>query len=276
MTDDAPAGGRIRVGVTGATGKMGRVLCAAVMDDPQLELVAAVGRSRLGTPLGKVIGRGDEGPPIRSDLQALVEAGAEVAVDFTHPEAVMGNARWYLEHRLHAVIGTTGLSPADIEELRAHAEGGAANMVISPDFSPAGVIYLHIGKIAARLLDEVELFEVHPPGKAEAPSGTTVNTARALARVREGRPGSQTRSKEVVAGALGGVVDGIRVHAFRLSGAVGHEEMRFAHRGDTLTLSTTSHSREGYTAGVILAVKAVRDRPGLTWGLEPLLGFDTD
>jgi 4-hydroxy-tetrahydrodipicolinate reductase len=149
-------------------------------------------------------------------------------------------------------------------------------MVVAPDFSPAGVIYLHLGKIAARLLDEVELFEVHPPTKADAPSGTTLNTARALARVRNGRPGSQTNSREVVPHALGGVVDGIRLHAFRLTGAVGHEEMRFAHRGDTLTLSTTSHSREGYAAGVILAIKAVRDRPGLTWGLDPILGFESD
>jgi 4-hydroxy-tetrahydrodipicolinate reductase len=267
---------RIRVGVVGATGKMGRVLCAAVLDAPDLELVAAVGRSNAGTPVEKVLGRGDGGPPMRTDLQALVDAGTDVAVDFTHPDVVMPNARWYAVNKLHAVIGTTGLSPADVDELCALLAGGGSNMVISPDFSPAGVIYLHLGKIAARLLDEVELFEVHPPGKAEAPSGTTLNTARALARVRDGRPGSQTRSREVVPSALGGVVDGIRVHAFRLSGAVGHEEMRFAHRGDTLTLSTTSHSREGYAAGVILAIRAVRERPGLTWGLEPILGFESD
>jgi 4-hydroxy-tetrahydrodipicolinate reductase len=267
---------RIRVGVVGATGKMGRVLCAAVLDAPDLELVAAVGRSKAGAPIDKVIGRGDGGPPIRADLEALVDAGADVVVDFTHPDVVMPNARWYIAHKLHAVIGTTGLSTADVDELRGILGAGGSNMVISPDFSPAGVIYLHLGKIAARLLDEVELFEVHPPGKAEAPSGTTLNTARALASVRNGRPGSQTNSREVVPHALGGVVDGIRVHAFRLTGAVGHEEMRFAHRGDTLTLSTTSHSREGYAAGVTLAIKAVRDRPGLTWGLEPILGFESD
>jgi 4-hydroxy-tetrahydrodipicolinate reductase len=266
----------IRVGVVGATGKMGRVLCAAVLDAPDLELVVAVGRSNAGAPIEKVLGRGEGGPTIRTDLQALVDAGVDVVVDFTHPDVVMPNARWYTAQKLHAVIGTTGISPADVDELRELLDAGESNIVIAPDFSPAGAIYLHLGKIAARLLDEVELFEVHPPGKAEAPSGTTLNTARALARVRNGRPGSQTNSREVVPNALGGVVDGIRVHAFRLTGAVGHEEMRFAHRGDTLTLSTTSHSREGYATGVILAIKAVRNRPGLTWGLEPILGFESD
>src|SRR5690242_8236793 len=97
---------------------MGRVLCAAILDDPDLELVAAVGRTNAGTPIEKVIGRGGGGPPIQTDLAALAEAGADVAVDFTHPDVVMRNARWYAAQQLHAVIGTTGVSPADLEELR--------------------------------------------------------------------------------------------------------------------------------------------------------------
>jgi 4-hydroxy-tetrahydrodipicolinate reductase len=263
----------IRVGVVGAAGKMGRVVCAAVMADSELELVAAIDVAQLGTPIGKIIGR-DGGVPVAGKLDALVEAGAQVAVDFTHPEAVMANVRWYAGQRLNAVVGTTGIGPPELTEIRRLTAEHRVNMVVSPDFSPAGVVMLHLAKIAARHLDEVELFEIHPPAKADAPSGTTMNTARTLAKVRNGRPGTQPRSRELVPGVMGGAVDGIRVHSFRLTGAVGHEEMRFAHRGDVLTISSTSHSREGYAAGVILGIKAVGERSGLTYGLEPILGFE--
>jgi 4-hydroxy-tetrahydrodipicolinate reductase len=268
------AGDIIRVGVVGAAGKMGKVVCAAVIADPELELVAAIDVMNVGTPIEKVIGRGDGGVAIARDLDGLTRAPVQVAVDFTHPDAVMNNVRWYARNRLHAVIGTTGIGPANLDEIRRLTAEHGVNMVVSPDFSPAGVVMLHIAKIAARHLDEVELLEIHPPGKAEAPSGTTMNTARTLAKVRAGRSAPAVRSRELVTGAMGGTVEGIRVHSLRLSGCVGHEEMRFAHRGDTLTISSTSHSREGYTAGVILGIKAVRGRSGLTYGLEPILGFE--
>jgi 4-hydroxy-tetrahydrodipicolinate reductase len=263
----------IRVGVVGAAGKMGKVLCGAIIRDPALELVAAIDLVQVGTPIGKVTGHGDGGVPVAGALDALTQARAQVAVDFTHPDAVMANIRWYASHQLHAIIGTTGIGPADLIAIRQLTAEYRVNMVVSPDFSPAGVVTLHIAKIAARHFDEVELVEIHPPTKAEAPSGTTMNTARTLAKVRAGRPGTPLRSREIVQGAMGGVVDGIRVHSFRLSGAVGHEEVRFAHHGDTLTISSTSYSREGYAAGVILGIKAVSERAGLTYGLEPILGF---
>lgn len=264
----------IRVGVVGAAGKMGKAVCAAVMADPALELVSAIDLAHVGTAIGTLIGREDGGVAIVGSLAGLTQMQVQVAVDFTHPDAVMANVRWYASQHLSAVVGTTGIGPAEIEEIRRLAAQHDVSMVVAPDFSPVGAVTLHVAKIAARHLDEVELFEIHPPAKADAPSGTTMNTARALAKVREGRPGTQSRSRELVPGAMGGVVDGIRVHSFRLSGAVGHEEMRFAHRGDTMTISSTSFSREGYAAGVILAIKVVRQRSGLTHGLAPILGFE--
>jgi 4-hydroxy-tetrahydrodipicolinate reductase len=264
-----------RVGVVGATGRMGRLVCAAVVDDPELKLVAAVARSKVGSPVEEIIGRRDVGVAICDGLDALVDAGVEVAVDFTNPSVGMQHARWYLSQGLHAVMGTTGFSPADLDELEKLAQDGVGNIFVSPDFSPTGVVLLHIAKIAARWMDEVELLEIHPPTKADAPSGTTMNTARALAKLRPA--GSVTNSREAVAGARGGEIDGIRVHSIRMSGAtMGTEEVRFAHGGDTLTISASSHQREGYARMVLMAVKSVASRPGLTYGLEPLLGFDTD
>lgn len=263
-----------RVGVVGATGKMGKVVAAAVVDDADLELVAGIARSGGGTPIDVVIGRSGSGIFVSDLLDTLIDAHADVAIDFTHPDAAMENARWYLTHRIHAVIGTTGISPSGVDELRELSAATGANVVVSPDFSPTGVVMLHIAKIAARHLDELELLEIHPPTKAEAPSGTTINTARELAKIW--KPSKSAQSRELVTGARGGHVDGIRVHSIRLSGAPGAEEIRFAHRGDTLTLTATSHQREGYASGVLLAVRAVATRPGLTFGLEPLLGFDTE
>jgi 4-hydroxy-tetrahydrodipicolinate reductase len=263
-----------RVGVVGGTGRMGRLVCAAVVDDPELELVAVIARSKVGSSVEPIIGRNRVGVTICDGLEALIDAGVEVAVDFTHPSIGMHNARWYLNQGLHAVIGTTGFSPADLDEIEKLAQGRVGNILVSPDFSPTGVVMLHIAKIAARVFDEVELLEIHPPTKADAPSGTTMNTARELAKLRAAS--SVSSSREAAAGALGGEVDGIRVHSMRLSGAVmGTEEIRFAHHGDTLTISATSHQREGYARMVLLAVKSVASRPGLTYGLEPLLGFDT-
>jgi len=264
----------IRVGVVGAAGKMGKVLCAAIMSDPALELVAAIDLVQVGTPIEKLMGRGDGGVPVAGTLDGLTRARTQIAVDFTHPDAVMANVRWYANHRLHAVIGTTGIGPSDLDVIRQLTAEHGVNVVVSPVFSPAGVVMLHIARIAARHFDEVELVEIHPPAKADAPSGTTMNTARALAKVRAGKTHMQPRSREIVPGAMGGVVDGIRVHSFRLSGAVGHEEVRFANRGDTLTISSSSYSREGYAAGVILGIKAVHERPGLTYGLESILDLE--
>lgn len=265
---------KTRVGVVGASGKMGKVVCGAIVDDGDLELVAAIARSRSGSPMAAILHRDGVDLHLSDRLDALVEARVDVAVDFTHPDAAMPNARWYAAHRLHAVIGTTGISSADLDEIRDLQRGSGANVVVCPDFSRTGAVMLHIAKIAARHLSEVELLEVFPPTKADAPSGTLIQIARALAEVRGGV--GKPPSREMVTGVRGGEIDGIHAHALRLSGAPATEEIRFAHGTDTLTISMTSHQRDGFAAGAVLAVKAVASRPGVTYGLAPLLGFDTE
>jgi 4-hydroxy-tetrahydrodipicolinate reductase len=145
MTD----GATIRVGVVGATGKMGRVVCSAVLDDQSLSLVAAIGRTMVGEPFDTIVGRGT-GLVVQDRMEALLEAHADVAVDFTHPDVLMPNARWYSGRKLNAVIGTTGMREGDLDELRSLAT--SAHLIVAPDFSYAGTIMLHIARIAARTL----------------------------------------------------------------------------------------------------------------------------
>jgi 4-hydroxy-tetrahydrodipicolinate reductase len=257
----------IRVGVVGATGKMGRVVCAAVVDDPALELAAGVARHG-GSRLDGVIGRPSE-VVVSDKLEALADSGVQVAVDFTRADAVLPNARFYADHRMHAVIGTTGITADDVERIREIASESGTNVVVAPDFSYGGAVMLEMLKIAARHFPEIELIETHLPAKADAPSGTTMNTARQLAKVRREIRGSV--SKEVVPGARGGEIAGIRVHSLRLSGAPGEEEARFSRPGEMLTLRLTAFDREPFALGTLIAIKAVGSRPGLTYGLGPLI-----
>jgi len=258
----------MRVGVVGATGKMGRVVCAAVADDPALELVAGVARKASGERLGPIIDRRSD-VVVSDRLEALTDAKVDVAVDFTRAEAVIPNAKWYAAHHLHSVIGTTGITADDIEQIRALAESNGTNFVVAPDFSFGGAVMLQMLRIAAKHFPEVELIETHLPTKADAPSGTTMNTARQIAKVRPASAASV--SKEVVPGARGGEVSGVRVHSLRLSGPAGIEEARFARPGEYLTVSLTAFDRAPFALGALVAIKAVATRPGLTLGLSPLL-----
>jgi 4-hydroxy-tetrahydrodipicolinate reductase len=265
-------GAKIRVGVVGATGKMGRVVCSSVLDDQSLSLVAAIGRTRSGEPFDAFVGR-RTGLVVQDRMEALLEVQADVAVDFTHPDALMPNARWYSGRGLNAVIGTTGMREGDLDELRRLAT--SAHLIVAPDFSYAGTVMLHIARIAARFLPEIELLEVHAPTKAESPSGTTMNTARELARVRAASEPS--RSREIVAGARGGELAGIRVHSMRMNGAAGgSEEIRFSAPGESLTIVQTAHDRAAYARGVLHAIKQIKSRPGLTYGFEQLLDLGRD
>ncbi len=236
----------LRVAVLGALGRMGATTCQAVSDDPELELVAQLdaGDSREG----------------------VLDAGADVCVDFTHPDSVKGNVAWLLRSGVHAVVGTTGLTDADVAELRALT--GPANALIAPNFAVGAVLMMELARQAAVHLPHVEIIELHHDRKADAPSGTALRTASLIADARttdvtppgpEGNP------------ARGSITDDIAIHSVRLPGLVAHQEVIFGGTGETLTIRHDSIDRSSFMPGVLLAVKAVPTRPGLTVGLEHVL-----
>jgi 4-hydroxy-tetrahydrodipicolinate reductase len=272
----------VRVGVLGATGRMGRATCEAVLAAPDLELAAAVGRATgVGRPLGELVPGAPERLLVAESLSELLAAEAEVVVDFSRPEATAAAVEGLVPEGVHLVSGTTGL-PAelldDLADLAAKAEHG--NVVWAPNFALGAVLAMHFAAVAGRFYPAAEVIELHHQGKADAPSGTALRTARAIAAARRGgapvdragEPGPAA-GRESVAGARGGEVDGVRVHSVRLPGLVAHQEVIFGGQGEVLTLRHDSLERSSFMPGVLLAVREVGTRPGLTVGLEPLLGL---
>ncbi|WP_225726432.1 MULTISPECIES: 4-hydroxy-tetrahydrodipicolinate reductase [unclassified Nocardia] len=244
----------IRVGVLGARGKVGQAICAAVEAAPDLELVATV----------------DKGDA----LETFTAAGTEVVVDFTHPDVVMGNLKFLVENGIHAVVGTTGFDAARLDEVRGWlASRPQAGVLIAPNFAIGAVLSMRFAEQAARFFESVEVIELHHPNKADAPSGTAYRTAGliAAARDRAGVGRSPDATTTELEGARGADVDGVRVHSIRLAGLVAHQEVLFGTQGETLTIRHDSIDRTSFVPGVLLGVRRIADRPGLTVGLDPLL-----
>ncbi len=252
----------IRVGVLGAVGKMGRAICEGVAADPELEIVAKIDPS------------GGEG--ISTSIEALVEAGADVAIDFTQPGVAFANVTFCLEHGIHCVVGTTGMSEAELEKISELANSGSANAFVAPNFSIGAVLMMHLSVLAARHLGSCEIVEMHHNQKLDAPSGTARKTATDIAAVwkEHGRaPGGEHHpdEEEKIPGSRGGEADDIHIHSVRLRGAEAHQEVIFGAPGQTLTIRHDAMNRTSYLPGIILAVKSVASKPGLTVGLENLM-----
>ncbi|HET7489024.1 MAG TPA: 4-hydroxy-tetrahydrodipicolinate reductase [Acidimicrobiales bacterium] len=262
----------LRVGVFGAGGRMGSTVCRAVADDPDLELAAAVDPYHVGIDLRQLIGDGGVGVQIAGDADALSRAGADVAVDFTAATAARANLRWCAEHRVHAVVGTTGLTGDDLDTLRRQFVDGV-NCVVAPNFAIGAVLMMRFAELAAPWFETAEVIELHHDAKVDAPSGTAMLTAERMAAASPDWAPDPTTDM-VVPGARGGPgPGGIHVHSVRLRGLVAHQEVLLGTMGQSLSIRHDSFDRSSFMPGVLLAVKAVGDRPGLTVGLDALLGL---
>ena len=248
----------IRVGVVGAAGRMGREVARAVTADPDLELVAAVDPSHAGQVV--------EGMTIADTLEALTAAEADVAVEFTRPTQGPANISWCVAQGIHVVTGTTGFDPDPT-----WAEQRDVGVFIAPNFALGAVLMQRFAEQAIRYLPDAEIIELHHHDKPDAPSGTAMATARRMAASR-GDDVEHETSVERVAGARGGDVEGIHVHSVRLPGLVAHQEVILGGQGQTLTIRHDSTDWTSFMPGVVMAVKAVASSPGLTVGLDALLG----
>jgi 4-hydroxy-tetrahydrodipicolinate reductase len=260
----------VRVGVFGAAGRMGATVCQAVSDDPDLSLVAAVDPHHVGLDLRQVT-------RVRSDLHIartadeFGAAGVQVAVDFTHKDAARENLDWCARHGVHAVVGTTGFSDDDFAEIE--RQFTTSNCVIAPNFAVGAVLMMHFAALASPWFETAEIIELHHDQKVDAPSGTAMLTAERMAEA-SGRWNADPTTEHVVPGARGGVTAGcIPVHSVRLRGLVAHQEVLLGTTGQTLSIRHDSLDRSSFMPGVLLAVKAVLERPGLTVGLDPILGL---
>jgi 4-hydroxy-tetrahydrodipicolinate reductase len=253
----------IRVGVLGATGKVGAEVCRAVHADTDLELVAGISRSKAGEPASTALTLDGSDVVLAEDLGAFDAAGVEVAVDFTSGSFAPEHVAWAIEHGVHIVVGTTGF---DVDEAWREAPVG---VFVAPNFAIGAALMQRFAREAARHLPAVEIVELHHDGKADAPSGTAAATADAIAAARpESWAGP---SSESIPGARGGERAGIRIHSIRLPGLVAHQEVIFGGRGQTLTIRHDSTDRTSFVPGVLTAIRWVPTHPGLTVGLDAIL-----
>lgn len=242
----------MRVAVLGAKGKVGATMVKAVQDAPDLELSAEV----------------DAGDP----LAMLTDTGTEAVIDFTHPDVVMDNLNFAIENGIHSVVGTTGFTEERITQVHIWLSARPdVAVLIAPNFAIGAVLTMHFAKQAARHFESVEVIELHHPQKADAPSGTAARTAKLIAEARKGLPPNPDATSTGLEGARGADVDGIPVHSIRLSGLIAHQEVLFGTQGETLTIRHDSLDRTSFVPGVLLGVRKVAERPGLTIGIEPLL-----
>jgi 4-hydroxy-tetrahydrodipicolinate reductase len=265
----------VRVGVLGATGRMGQATCRAVLAAPDLELAAVVARATgVGRPLRDLVPEAPEGLVVGESLSELLAAEAEVVVDFSRPEGTAAAVESLLPEGVHLVSGTTGLPAQLMDDLAALAgKADHGNAIWAPNFALGAVLAMHFAAVAGRFYPAAEVIELHHQAKADAPSGTALRTARAIAAARQQPGGPAGGGNESVVGARGGEVDGVRVHSVRLPGLVAHQEVLFGGQGEVLTIRHDSLDRSSFMPGVLLAIQAVAARPGLTVGLEPLLGL---
>lgn len=244
----------IRVGVLGARGRVGTEVCKAVDTADDMELVAMV----------------DAGDWMFN----VADAGAEVVVDFTHPDVVMDNVRFCVDQGIHAVVGTTGFDDTRLAQVREWlVPKPDLGVLIAPNFAIGAILSMRFAAMAARFYESAEVVELHHPRKADAPSGTAARTAAliAAARAEAGMGPPPDATTRCLPGSRGADVEGVRVHAVRLSGLVAHQEVLLGTEGETLTIRHDTLDRTSFMPGVLLAVRGVLDRPGLTVGLEPLL-----
>jgi 4-hydroxy-tetrahydrodipicolinate reductase len=245
----------IRVGVVGAYGRMGTEICAAVEAVEDLELVTRIGRN--------------------DPLTYLTDTAVDVVVDVTRPDVVMDNLRFAIAHGIHAVVGTSGFTPQRLDTVRAWlAESPGRGVVVAPNFSIGAVLMMRFAAYAARFYESAEIIELHHPDKIDAPSGTALRTAErvAAARAAAGLGPVPDATVEPTAGARGTVVDGVHVHSVRLRGLVAHQEVLLGGVGETLTIRHDSVHRSSFMPGVLLAIRFVPTTPGLTVGLDALIG----
>ena len=275
MSSNSP----IPVVVNGAAGKMGREVIKAVAEAPDMTLLGAIDRNPeyFGQDAGELAGIEPLEVPITNDLESMLAFAAQqkeigVMVDFTHPKTVYDNVRSAIAYGVKPVVGTTGLSPEKLQNLAEFADKASTGCLIIPNFSIGMVLLQQAAVQASQYFDHVEIIELHHNQKADAPSGTAIQTAQLLAELGKTFNPPQVEESEKLAGARGSTADeGIRIHSIRLPGLIAHQEVIFGAAGQVYTLRHDTSDRACYMPGVLLAIRKVLQLKSLVYGLEKIL-----
>ncbi|KGR85545.1 dihydrodipicolinate reductase [Ureibacillus massiliensis 4400831 = CIP 108448 = CCUG 49529] len=263
----------IRVAIAGARGRMGSEAVKAVSNKEGMELVAALDYKHVGDSLGELAMFPPQlNVPIYTNLTQLIEdEKPDVLIDLTNPESVYEHTKEALLHNVRPVVGTTGFTDSQLEELKNLSENNKVGCIIAPNFAIGAILMMKFAKEAAKYLPNVEIIELHHDRKLDAPSGTGLKTAQLIAEVRNEQKQGHPNEKETIAGARGADFEGMRIHSVRLPGLVAHQEVIFGGDGQMLTIRHDSYNRESFMGGVLYCVEAVMTIEDLVYGLENLI-----
>jgi 4-hydroxy-tetrahydrodipicolinate reductase len=245
---------KIKVAVLGAKGRMGSESVKAISAADDLELVASL--------------------DLGDSLDLLKSSGAEVVLEFTHPDSVMKNLEFAISNGIHVVVGTTGIDSQRMDVIKSLlAKNPKVGAIIAPNFGLGAVLMMQFAAKAATYFESVEIIELHHPDKADAPSGTATRTAELIseARARAKKSAIADKTSSGLAGARGAKVGDVAIHSIRLRGLVAHQEVLLGDQGETLSIRHDSIGRSGFMPGVLLAIRSVKTRAGLTFGLENVM-----
>lgn len=262
----------IRVVLAGAAGKMGREVVRALDGHAEIQLVGAVSPRHAGRDVGEVAEVAHRGLPIRATLdEVMAETPADVLVDLTNPDVVLGNALSGLRHGLRVLVGSTGLGPDALAKLGDEAARRGLGVLVAPNFAIGALLMMRFAQEAARYFEHAEIVEMHHAQKLDAPSGTALVTAEAMRQSRPTFERAHPNEVEKLPGARGSDIEGIRIHSVRLPGMLAHQEVIFGGLGQVLTIRHDALSRDCYMPGVLLGVRKVLTVQGLVVGLEHVL-----
>lgn len=264
----------LRVLINGANGRMGRETVKAVQADAELTVVGGVSLTHIGEDIGTLVGIEALGVAMQSDLKTAIAATKpDVVVDFTTPLVIYDNVKTCIEAGVNVVVGTTGLTADQRDELGKQAEAKGTSVFIAPNFSIGAILMMKVSEEIAPYLPDVEIIELHHNDKLDAPSGTSIMTANKIAAARDaaGAKAAPDLTHQSLDGARGAKVDGIPIHSVRLPGYIAHQQVLFGGYGELLTIRHDSMEHKSFMPGVVLSIKKVGSKPGLTFGLENYL-----
>ncbi len=262
----------ISVAVAGAAGRMGREVVRTLLQQADMRLAAAYDVTERGSDAAVLAGGTACGVTVTELTGAtLASSGSQVLVDFTTAESAAANAQLALSQNVSPVIGTTGMGEAQLDKLASLARSKGIGAIYAPNFSIGAVLMMHLAKVAARFLDRAEIVELHHDAKKDAPSGTARLTAQRIASIWQSSASSASGPSTP---ARGETVEGVPIHSVRLPGLIAHQEVIFGAQGQTLTIRHDSLDRVSFMPGILLAIRRVRDLPGLVVGLDTLLGLE--
>ncbi|MEH7075191.1 4-hydroxy-tetrahydrodipicolinate reductase [Neobacillus drentensis] len=264
---------KIRIIVAGPRGRMGSEAVKMVNSTEHFELVAAVDHKYDGIMLSDLEGlHSIHNVPVYSNIETCLQnVGADVLIDLTTPEVGMHHTKTALAYNVRPVVGTTGFTASDLEELEHICQEKDLGCIIAPNFAIGAVLMMKFSQMAAKYFSDVEIIELHHDQKLDAPSGTAVKTAEMISAVRETKEQGHPNEKETIQGVRGGNYDGMHIHSVRLPGLVAHQQVLFGSDGQTLTIRHDSYNRGSFMSGVKVAVESVMEHNSFVYGLENIL-----